>query len=109
MLIVMLPFLLAGNAMGQVFFQRAAAERAAGRPIAGLVDQVVHRLIWFSVLPAGVLMLIGPEILTFVLGPQWGPAGSYARLLAPWWFMATTGWTRFPSARTPVCRSSMTA
>jgi len=89
LLITQLPLLLAGNAVGQVFFQRAAAQKAAGEPIARLVEQVFQRLIWISLLPLAVVALIGPEVFTVVLGSQWRQAGLYARPLAAWMFLAS--------------------
>jgi O-antigen/teichoic acid export membrane protein len=80
------PFLLAGNSIRQVFFQRAAAAHAAGEPLAEIVAGVLRRLIWMSLLPMALLALIGPELLTVVLGGQWGQAGTFAALLAAWLF-----------------------
>jgi len=81
------PFLLAGNSVRQVFFQRAAAIQAAGKPVDDLVEQVVDRLIWVTLLPLALLAVIGPELLTVVLGPDWPQAGKYAQLLACWLFL----------------------
>lgn len=86
MLLGQIPFLLAGNAVGQVFYQRVAAMRSAGEPIGEFVAQVLRRLIWISLLPTVLVALIGPEIFTVLLGGQWGPAGRYAQVLAAWLF-----------------------
>jgi len=82
-----IPFLLVGNSVAQVFYQQAAASHAAGRSVGELVQQVVERLIWISLLPMAMVALIGPDLFTVVLGGQWGVAGAYARILAGWLFL----------------------
>lgn len=84
LLLTRIPLLLAGNAVRQVFFQRAAEARAAGKGIADMVDEVFARLVWIAALPTAMVALIGPELFRVVLGRQWGDAGSYARILAAW-------------------------
>lgn len=88
MLSVQLPLLLIGNAVGQVFFQRAAAQQAAGDGITKLVEQVTERLIWVSLLPLAVVAMIGPELFSLVLGARWASAGTYAQVLTIWLFFA---------------------
>jgi len=88
LIVVQLPLLLVGNAVGQVFFQRAAARQASGRQVRELVEEVLDRLIWISVLPMAAIAMFGPELFTVVLGGQWGPAGAYAQLLTAWVFPA---------------------
>jgi len=87
-LLTHIPFLLAGNAIRQVFFRQAAAEWAAGRPISELVEQVFQRLVWISMLPMAMVVLIGPDLFEVILGTRWGPAGAQARLLAGWLLLA---------------------
>jgi len=82
-LLLMLPMELVGRSIGQVFFQRAAAERAAGGALGGLAERVSVRLVGVSVLPALVVALIGPELFVVVCGPRWAEAGVYARILSP--------------------------
>jgi len=88
LIVVQLPLLLVGNAVGQVFFQRAAARQASGRQVSELVEQVLHRLIWISVLPMAAVAMFGPELFTVILGGQWARAGAYAQLLTAWVFPA---------------------
>ena len=80
-LCVQLPLLLVGNAIGEVFFQRAAEGRAGGAEITELVEGVLERLIWISFLPMAVVALIGPDLFSVVLGARWEEAGLYARIL----------------------------
>jgi O-antigen/teichoic acid export membrane protein len=90
-LLVMLPIALIGRSIGQVFFQRAAAQRAAGRDLSRLVEGVSRRLICVSALPALVLALIGPDIFVVICGARWAEAGAeagvYARILSPLLFV----------------------
>ena len=38
--------------------------------------------------PMFILMIIGAELFSFVLGPQWSVAGQYAAILSPWLLFA---------------------
>jgi O-antigen/teichoic acid export membrane protein len=90
--LVMLPMMLIGACVQQVFFQRSAAQRAAGEPLAPLVEGVSRRLIALTVLPSAVVALIGPELFLVVCGPGWAEAGVYARILSPLLFVFGVCW-----------------
>jgi O-antigen/teichoic acid export membrane protein len=47
------------------------------------VRSSVRRLLLVGLLPAAVLLAVGPGLFALVFGPQWSEAGEYARLLAP--------------------------
>jgi O-antigen/teichoic acid export membrane protein len=89
--ILRLPMDLIGNAIGQVFFQRAAQARRDGH-LAATVENAFQRLATLSVVPLVVLGLVGREAFAFVFGPRWAEAGLYAQILAPWtffWFLSS--------------------
>ena len=88
LLLIELPLLLIGNAIGQVFFQRAAATAATGESLCDLVEQVLRRLIWISILPALAVALIGADFFEVFLGERWREAGLYAQFMAGWLFLA---------------------
>lgn len=91
--LIFLPMTLIGGAIGQVFFQRAAAAHAKDEDLARLAEDVFRRLVTLSLLPSLMLMVIGKEVFVLIFGPNWAEAGEYVEILAPWmffWFVAST-------------------
>jgi O-antigen/teichoic acid export membrane protein len=82
--LLLLPLNMIGNSVAQVLFQRGAEKRATGQDLAGMVEQVLKRLIGVSLLPALVIALIGPDLFSVFCGQKWTEAGVYARILSPW-------------------------
>jgi O-antigen/teichoic acid export membrane protein len=74
-MVVFLPMGLIGSATAQVFFQKACEEKNR---------EIQQRLISIGMFPMFVLMIIGVDLFSFVLGSQWYIAGQYAGILAPW-------------------------
>lgn len=76
-----LPVTIIGGAVRSVFFARAARE--LGTPA---FSSFVSRLISIQLLAAAPLLVAfvaeAPDIFRWVLGPQWGGAGEYARWMA---------------------------
>ena len=87
-LILRLPSKLIGNSIGTVFFQQASAERKLTGGVKNVVKTVHRRLISFGIFICLIMMIAGPEMFSFVLGPQWTTAGIYAQIFAPWFFVA---------------------
>jgi len=81
-----LPLSLIGGAVGQVFFANAAEAHRAGR-LGPLVAQLHAKLAQIGMPPALLLMLIGPDLFTFIFGQQWKVAGEFARWMAPWLYL----------------------
>ena len=83
-MIVNMPMSLIGSATGQVFFQKASEEMNRTGSVKTVVREVHQRLVSIGIFPILILMIIGEELFALVLGAQWGTAGGYARILAPW-------------------------
>ena len=83
-MVVFLPMGLIGNATAQVFFQKACEEKNRTGSISDIVREIQQRLISIGMFPVLVLMIIGVELFSFVLGSRWSEAGLYAGILAPW-------------------------
>jgi len=81
--LLLLPTLIIGQSIGQVFFQESAAQMADGRNLAGLVEAVLSRVIVFGFLPFTLLAIIGPELFSLFLGARWTESGVYVQILAP--------------------------
>lgn len=89
--ILRLPMDLIGNAIGQVFYQRATQARRDGH-LAATVESAFRRLATLSLVPLVILSVVGREAFAFVFGSRWAEAGVYAQILAPWtffWFLSS--------------------
>jgi O-antigen/teichoic acid export membrane protein len=85
--IINLPLKLMANSLVSVFYQKACEEKNRSGSIVHIVKPVHTRLISIGMFTCLLLMIIGPELFTFVLGAQWATAGLYAQILAPWFFV----------------------
>lgn len=82
-----LPSSVVGNAIGQVFFINAVeAYRAKQHGV--LVANVQKNLINIGMPPVFLLVLMGPDLFSFIFGMEWRLAGVYAQWMAPWLFFA---------------------
>jgi len=60
--LLVLPFIVIGKSVGQVFLQESASAKAASRNLAGLFETVFNRMITIGTLPFAILAIIGPEL-----------------------------------------------
>jgi O-antigen/teichoic acid export membrane protein len=81
--LLLLPTLIIGQSIGQVFFQESAAQMADGMNLAVLVEAVLSRVIIIGFLPFALLAIIGPELFGLFLGARWTESGVYVQILAP--------------------------
>lgn len=79
------PMSLIGTAVSQVFFIHAAEAHRSDR-LAEFTRTVHGRLVMIGMFPAVVLIAVGPELLAFVFGAEWRPAGVFEQYLALWFF-----------------------
>jgi O-antigen/teichoic acid export membrane protein len=80
-----IPMVFIGNAVGQVFFQKASQSLHDGT-LSKTVESVFESLVKYGLLPFLILMVSGEELFSFVFGSQWGDAGVYAQYLSLWVF-----------------------
>jgi O-antigen/teichoic acid export membrane protein len=85
--IITLPLKLMGNSLSSVFYQKACEEKNRTGSIIHVMKSVNTRLISIGMFICLILMIIGPELFSFVLGAKWLTAGIYAQILAPWFFV----------------------
>lgn len=78
-----LPAALIGRSVSQVFFQRAAEEYKATDGSVQTYRKTLLLLFILTVPAFFVLMIFGPFLFTFILGPAWAQAGRFAAILAP--------------------------
>lgn len=80
--VTQVPISLVGNAVSDVFKERAIQHFREGGNCRPLVLKTLLSLFSLSVPPALLLFFWGPELFIFVLGEKWGDAGSYASVMA---------------------------
>ncbi len=83
-MVVFLPMGIIGSATSQVFFQKACDEKNSTGSVTNIVREIQPRLISIGMFPMFVLMIMGADLFSFVLGSQWSVSGQYAAILAPW-------------------------
>jgi O-antigen/teichoic acid export membrane protein len=86
-----LPMDLIGNAIGMVFFERAAKARIGGT-LPQLVEQTFRRLVNIGLFPLLILTFIGRDLFVLVFGAKWAEAGVYSQILSVWmffWFISS--------------------
>ncbi len=86
MMAVGLPMGIVGTAIAQVFFQKASEEKNHTGSVKAVVREIHTRLISIGIFPFIVFVILAEDLFTFVFGADWLTAGTYARILAPWFF-----------------------
>ena len=95
--VVELPMRLVGSSIAQVFFQRASRARHE-ETLAEVVASTFRYLVALSFFPLMLLVFIAPEMFRLIFGAEWGEAGVYTQILAPWiffWFVSSPMSTLF--------------
>lgn len=78
-----LPSALLGNALGQVYLQRAAAAWARGSSFLGLWTSTVYWLLLAGGVTYLAAWVLAGWLYPLVFGAQWSHAGAYATILVP--------------------------
>jgi O-antigen/teichoic acid export membrane protein len=93
---LLLPLKLIGNSISTVFFQKASVEKNLTGNVKNIVQKVNTRLISIGMFMCLIVMILGPELFSFVMGAQWMTAGVYAQIFAPWFFVLFISTPLFP-------------
>jgi O-antigen/teichoic acid export membrane protein len=80
--VLSMPNNLMGKAVGDVYYPRITQAIHRKEHLAPLMLKGVLGLTAIGIIPFTVLSLIGPQLFSFVFGPNWNVAGEYARWLA---------------------------
>ena len=81
--VLMLPSSVIGSAISQVFLSSAPEAYRKGE-LGSLVNNIHSKLAFLIMPPIICLMLIGPELFSFVFGNNWKEAGVVAQWMGPW-------------------------
>jgi O-antigen/teichoic acid export membrane protein len=82
--VLVLPASLVAAAASQVFFGEAAFRRNEPERLHDLARDAAVSLFVFSIPTYAIIAVAGPSLITTVFGGQWGAAGLYAQISAPW-------------------------
>ena len=85
---LVLPTMLVGQAVHQVFLSRAAMVARDPPRLRQLTERTALALFAGGLPVFGVVALGGPQLFGAIMGHEWEPAGRYAQILAPWF----VGW-----------------
>ena len=82
--ILVLPTMLVGQAVGQVFLSRAATLAREPDRLRQLSERTALVLFAGGLPVYSVIALAGPGLFGLLLGREWEASGRYAQILAPW-------------------------
>jgi O-antigen/teichoic acid export membrane protein len=92
------PSVLVGQAISQVYMVKAAQlGTSAPRALRKLFTDIVTRSLLYGIIPLLLLCAVAPNLFAVIFGESWRMAGTYARVLAPVYYLcfihACTGMT----------------
>jgi O-antigen/teichoic acid export membrane protein len=82
--VIAVPLMVVGNAVGQVYYRRAAGTRESHGDSMRLYRAAAWRLALLSAPGFLVLLFTAPWVFGFVFGDEWRLAGNYAQIMIPW-------------------------
>lgn len=88
---IRVPMNIIGQAIGQVFFQRAAERKSTGEVAETVLVTYTH-LVKIGLFPFLLLSIAGKDIFCVVFGSRWVEAGVYTQILSIWsffWFISS--------------------
>lgn len=80
--VLSLPSRLIGKAVGDVYYPRITKAVNEFEPATKYFIKTTFVLFLVGLIPFGIIILFGPNIFSFVFGPEWNIAGEYARWIA---------------------------
>jgi lipopolysaccharide exporter len=81
---LVLPTMLVGQAVGQVFLSRAAGVAREPERLRTLTERTALALFGGGLPVFCLVAFAGPQLFATVMGNRWEEAGRYAQVLAPW-------------------------
>ena len=85
--LITLPLTMIGDAVGQVYRQRASEEFRQTGSCRRVFKRTLFGLVAVAAPTMAALAWLGPEVFAVFLGPNWREAGELARILAPMLFL----------------------
>ena len=82
--VLTMPMSLLGQAVGQIFFQKASESKNDRKRLQYITFEVYKKLVYTGCFPLLIVTFFGKEIFSFIFGAQWIIAGKYAQILSIW-------------------------
>lgn len=86
--VLALPSSLISSAVGTVFLPRIVDAARCGDSLRPLVIKATTGLAIAGFIPFAVVISFGPSLFALAFGPDWMPAGEYARWLSVWLYFS---------------------
>jgi lipopolysaccharide exporter len=80
-----MPLVVLGEAIRQVFYQKAAAQFGQGEGLLDILTKSTVGLVVIVVAPLLITVFYGPTLFGIVFGEEWTQAGIYSRWLSTLW------------------------
>jgi O-antigen/teichoic acid export membrane protein len=85
--VLLMPSLLIGSSIGQVFYQEAMLEKQETGSVIVIFKKTLKKLILIGVPAFSFFFLIVEELFVIVFGEEWRVAGEYAAIVTPLFFV----------------------
>lgn len=82
--VINLPMTLLGNAIGDVYIQKASEVKNDQKKLSELTWTLYKTLLMLGVIPAFTLWYFGEELFVIVFGEEWRMSGGFASVLSFW-------------------------
>jgi len=86
-LILRLPLIIVGVAIGRVFYQRSLELTNDGKSVVKLLKKTILMLVLLAVVPFTIIYFFGEPMFSFVFGAAWAKSGYYSEIMALWSLM----------------------
>lgn len=83
MMVLNMPLKMLGEAIAQVFFQKASETCNRKGDVSIVVREVYSRLVSLGLFPILVLTLLSEDLFVIAFGDRWAEAGQYIQILGP--------------------------
>jgi len=97
---LILPTMVLGNAVADVFYRRLSEAAHRNENISGLIMKATAGVAILGFLPFLSVVLLGPDLFQFAFGSEWVKAGEYGRWIAIMSYFSFVG--RVSAASIPV-------
>ncbi len=86
-LILRLPLVVVGVAIGRVFYQRCLELINDGQSVVKLLKKTILMLVLLAIVPFALIYFYGEPMFSFVFGKAWAKSGYYSEIMALWSLM----------------------
>ena len=84
---ITMPMNLISRSVGRVYYQSASSAIHKGKNgILRIFNQTVRRVVKVGIIPALVILIFSPTLVTIILGAQWSQTGVFMQIMIPWLF-----------------------